>query len=103
VDSSEQVVETAAWAVVTAVEVVMDAVVAGNKEVAGASVVVEMVARAETAVAYEMGVVVLFEVEEVVETAVAGIAVGDGVVAVVWDEEGVAAVEEDGQVVAAGG
>lgn len=72
----------------------MDAVVAGNKEVAGASVVVEMVARAETAVAYEEEAV-LFEAAEVVETVVAGIAVGDGVVAV-------AAVEEDGQVVAAG-
>lgn len=101
-DSSEQVVETAAWAVVTAVEAVMDAVVAGNKEVAGASVVVETLARAETAVAYETEAVVLFEAEEVVETAVAGIAVGDGVVVVAWDEEGVASVEEDGQVVAAG-
>lgn len=101
-DSSERVVETAAWAVVTAVEVVMDAVVAGNKEVAGASVVVEMVARVETAVAYEMEEVVLLEAEEVVETAVAGIAVGNGVVAVAWDEEGVVAEVEDGQVVAAG-
>ena len=95
-DSSEQVVETAAWTVVTAEEVVTDAVVAGNKEVAGASVVVE------TAVAYEMEAVVRFEAGEVVETAVAGIAVGDGAVVVAWGEEGVAAVEEDGQVVAAG-
>lgn len=101
-DSSEQVVETAAWTVVTAEEVVADAVVAGNKEVAGASVVVEMVACAETAVAYEMEAVVRFEAGEVVETAVAGIAVRDGAVVVAWGEEGVAAVEEDGQVVAAG-
>lgn len=100
-DSSEQVVETAAWTVVTAEEVVADAVVAGN-EVAGASVVVEMVACAETAVAYEMAAVVRFEAGEVVETAVAGIAVQDGAVVVAWGEEGVAAVEEDGQVVAAG-
>ena len=101
-DSCERVVETAAWVVATAVEVAMDAVVAGNKEVVGASVVVEMVAPAETAVAYEVEAVLLFEAEEVVETAVAAIAVGDGVVAVAWDEEGVVAVVEDGQVVAAG-